>query len=96
MVTNECKTDFEKWLEEQPVAPYKAIFWDIPFTVQRAYFELFFDAVGIYITTSKPFIKEDNFYAWCNGHCLHGRNLTREEAYKQAIIKANEIYNENL
>lgn len=33
--------DFENWLDQQAVAPYKAIFNDIPLEVQYAYIENF-------------------------------------------------------
>lgn len=98
MITQKCKTDFEKWLEEQPLAPYRSMFWDIPFTVQRSYLELFFDAADIYITIEyldhlKQFggkVKSINSNLRIDLELFRNR----EEAYKQAIIKANQIYNE--
>lgn len=98
MITDKCKTDFEKWLEEQPVAPYKAMFWDIPFTVQFAYLESFFDAANLFISIEYlEHLKQFGGKIKCMNKGLRidldlFRN--REEVYKQAIIKANQIYNE--
>lgn len=46
------KKDFEIWLDEQPVAPYKVIFDDIPLEVQYAYIEKFAFDKGYVIETN--------------------------------------------
>jgi len=104
-MTNQAKIDFFKWLKEQPVAPYEVMFDDIPFTVQAAYVIEWFDSVGIYITTSIDYdrmlnynrgfdyeirVEGKTYIEWGEeAYCFN----SRQEAIKQGIIKANEIYN---
>lgn len=37
LLNGKAKELFEKWLENQDVAPYKVIFYDIPIIVQQSY-----------------------------------------------------------
>ncbi len=41
MLEDKFKKDFEKWLDEQKIAPYKNLFEDIPVEVQFGYLENF-------------------------------------------------------
>lgn len=55
----------------------------------------FFDSVGIYIDTESEEIYEYvGFYAYVNNESLNEIFKSRQEATEQAILKANEIYNE--
>ena len=103
MLTDKCKKDFETWLDTHPIAPYKAIFWDVPLIVQHSYLIQFFDSIEIYINTSYlectiPFIWEilrnGKIVAKCNSEDMESVvNNTRLEATTAALEKANEIYN---
>jgi len=107
MVTNKCKSDFENWLKEQPVAPYVQMFDSIPLIVQQSYLLQFFDGTslkgsaraGIYIDTFATFEVDGDFNyfdLWINTECMTNKGFkTREEALTEGIKLANEIYNKN-
>jgi len=93
-LTSKTKEAFEKWLEQQDIAPYKTMFWDIPEIIQSSYIIEFFDSVGIYICI-EPFkeIARKVYFDVSLDFELYGVWSTRQEATDKAIEKANEIYN---
>jgi hypothetical protein len=97
-LSGKAKVDFEKWLDNQNVAPYKVMFYDIPKIVQHAYIIEWLDSVEIYV--------DCGFYA--NGRMCSGlestkyelgfrttgtKCTTRQEAINYAITEAVKIYN---
>ena len=103
ILTDKCKEDFEKWLYQQEWYDNlefgensDANMWDYsPDSMQYAVYVDFFDSVGIQINVSPlEFPLTNNF--WCS---VKGKKTeyfkTRQQAREQAIIKANEIYNES-
>ena len=86
---------FEKWLQEQDLAPYPAIVWDIPEMVLQGYILAWADSVDIifeiqYERTSRQYF----------GNLLHkglridisGMFRSRQAATKEAILKIQEIF----
>jgi len=100
MITNKCKSDFEVWLKEQPVAPYVQMFESIPLIVKQSFLLQFFDAANIYIDTFATFELDGKFSyfdLWVNTECVTNKGFkTREEALTKGIELANEIYNKNV
>jgi len=97
-VTGKCKTDFEKWLQEQPLAPYPSMVWDIPLVVRNAFIVSFFDAAEI-ITTIEYLEHLQQWSGKVKDYISKKRvdlnlHTSREKALEEAIITANIIYNE--
>lgn len=97
LINNKCKVDFEKWLNEQDVAPYPQMIYDIPFTAFYSYFNDFLDSVEIF-----PYIEYHEHIKQFSGKIKDikkglrlelGVFKNRVEARKDVVIKANEIYN---
>ena len=94
MLTNKCKTDFENWYgNEHPNGYWYALvnFYGLPFSMQYGVYVDFFDSVGIRIN-----ICFDKYFdVDINGNWEYAgkQTETRQEAREQAILKANEIYN---
>ena len=104
-LTGKCKIDFEKWLQEQPLAPYPSMVWDIPLIVRNSFLLSFFDAANIIIEVTSAY---DSMLKYNRGFDFYvleeytGKDYinevdcfeTREKALEEAIITANKIYNE--
>jgi hypothetical protein len=100
LISNKCKTDFEKWLETQEVAPYKVMFYDIPIIVQISYLIEWFDVVGLYIYTRPRFhyggLSFDGFIEGMEISKIETEYFkTRTEAFLKVIDLANVFYNDN-
>lgn len=104
MLTGKCKEAFEKWYSDQhPNGHWYALvnFYGLPFSMKYGVYLEFFDSVGILVKAfDYPMSKGDDW--WWDIRLKNeeyndwesGGFKTRQEAQKQAIIKANEIYNE--
>lgn len=101
MLTGKTKTYFETWLENQEVAPYKAMFWDVPKIIQQAYIIDFFDSIGVYIIIDKhpqwywKLFRYIIIYEWMdrNNYPISTAYAERHITTDVAIKKANEIVN---
>ena len=91
-LTGKCKEDFEKWYESLEDFYHLDI---MPENMVYGVYVDFFDSVGIDIR-----ILENNVSSILNTNGFSQdrkydySNETRQEAREQAILKANEIYNE--
>ena len=95
ILTGKCKEDFDKWfeLEYSHCAIYD--YWineDLGISIQYGVFVDFFDSVDIYVET---YYAAKNTYEVIVNEIGYELCDTRQEAREQAILKANEIYNEN-
>lgn len=98
MLTGKCLSDFYIWLDKQDVAPYKAMFWDIPKMVQHSYLTWFF--INNQITFSTDYDKTTNQYF---GKVLDltnnlrtdvSKNIKEHSAFIDSIIEsADFLYN---
>ena len=100
LISDKCKSDFEKWLDKQDVAPYKSVFYDIPKIVQISYLVEWFDVVGLNIYTKPRFhyggLSFDGFIYGMEISKIETEYFkTRTEAFLKAIELANVFYNEN-
>lgn len=97
MLTGKCREDFEKWLDKQKdtsneLYVLSQLFNIIPISAQFGVYVDFFESKEIYVETyyaakeTYEIIINENGYSLCK---------TRQEAIKQAILKANSIYNES-
>jgi hypothetical protein len=93
LLTGKCKSDFENWLENQNVAPYKVMFWDIPKIVQCAYITEWLDTNGYFIEITKD---NERINTHVNGQWISGNYKSRMEAMKFTMDIVNEMYNENV
>lgn len=91
-LTGKCKKEFEKFYTEN--AKYIFDVDEYSETVQNALIIEFFDSVGIYIIINKDFYFEEWGYIIIGNYEYHGFEC-RLEASNKAIIKANELFNEN-
>jgi len=109
MLTDKAKIDFEKWYllstDYQKLFGFTVgeiitkHFWSLPETIKNAIVIDWLDSFGIYIFISKTIYNNEFIY------CVNSPKLglgygvrkfnSRQEATIQAIIKANEIYNNN-
>ena len=97
MLTGKARLVFERWLNEQPVAPYATVVWNIPITAFFAYLEDFLATVDIHILIEyhehiKQFsgkVKDFNK----NLRIDLGIHKLKDVIRRDAINKANEIYN---
>lgn len=100
LISGNCKTDFEKWLDRQEVSPYKIMFYDIPIIVQISYLVEWFDIVGLNIYTKPRFhyggLSFDGFIDGMEISKIETEYFkTRIQAFLKAIELANIFYNEN-
>jgi len=96
-LSGKCKQEFIKWMCEN----YPEIRWHeyetMPETSLNALIIDFFDSAGIFIIIQK-LVYEPLFDCHINGlknQITSGSFDTRDEATIEAILKANEIFNEN-
>ena len=104
-LTDKCKQDFEKWFfkrfkilpSKEPTA-FSTPFYDYDNSFKYGVLVDFFDSVEMYIEIQYRFF-EDKWQFKI--HIDNGKPdfrmfgiKTRQEAREQAIIKANEIYND--
>ena len=90
VLIGKASKDFIKWLHfKHNLQPYN-LFNEI---IQYALIIEWFDSVGIYIT-SDYFELNKGFYSEILDSNFEIVKLTRQEAFTEAIKKANEIYNE--
>lgn len=99
-ISDKCKFDFEKWLDNQNVAPYKVMFYDIPVMVQIAYLVEWFDTVGLIIYIKPKFhLGSLSFNGFIDGMEISKIETEyfqkRPQAFLKAIELANVFYNEN-
>lgn len=89
LLSGTCLNKFYEWLDNQDVAPYKVMFWNIPEIVRQAYLVSFFDNANLPIWAYQP--NETGYWA----HNLEGKAKydSRPEALTFAIEEANEIFN---
>ena len=100
LISDKCKSDFEKWLDKQDVAPYKSMFYDIPKIVQISYLVEWFDVVGLNIYIKPRFhyggLSFDGFIDGMEISSIETEYFkTRTEAFLKAIELVNVFYNEN-
>ncbi len=105
LLTGKCKEDFQKWflLNNGYISlsdRYYLEFLEMPISFQYGVLVDFFDSVGIYVEITNRVIGwNDNIIEFMPTFLQKNRitrgnhNKTRPEARKQAIIKANELYN---
>ncbi|MFV8336458.1 hypothetical protein ACNQF7_10285 [Flavobacterium sp. RSP29] len=96
-LSGKSKVDFEKWLENKDVAPYKVMFYDIPKIVQHAYIIEWLDSVEIYIHSFPRFYK---LIKYSGKSCYPEIEIESKKYFKDrtlanlsAIKKAVKIYN---
>lgn len=90
ILTGKAKEDFTKWNGDRQfdmMLPF-----EYPVYLNALIIE-WFDSVGIYVNAIG--YNKHYFQPYCN-RLLHEKYETRQEATIQAIIKANEIYNERI
>lgn len=95
-LTDKAREDFLNWYE---VSDYGSSIDRINITFKNALIIEWFDSIGIYIITNYScgdFDYEVKDYTSQNSCKIHFNSNfeSRQEATKQAIIKANKIYNE--
>lgn len=97
MLTGKCRNDFEKWLNEQEVAPYKSMVWSIPLTAFYSYFEDFLESNGVFSSIEyHEHIEQFSGKIKCPKTKLRldtGIFRNRNEIRTDLIEKANEVYN---
>lgn len=111
-LTEKCKIDFEKWYFKKHCdgnVKYKDLmphhrqdiygwFYGVDLSFQYGVYVDFFDSVGISVSVIS--ITSRNFYyevsKWGVKHCKSDYLDARQEARKQAILTANNIYNQTL
>ena len=97
ILTDKALDDFYTWIEKEdfPLSKYAIKNNLVVNVVLNALIIEWFDSVGIYIGTESEYIYEHvGFYAYVNNKNLNKIFELRQEATEQAILKANEIYNE--
>lgn len=94
ILTGKCKKDFGKWIYEND----ECYFTDESMNIyNNALIIEFFDSVGIYVNVLKYGLSEPNKWVVIRSLCENNLDFiysSRQEATIQAIIKANDIYNE--
>ena len=91
-LTGKCKEDFEKWYESLEDFYHLDI---MPENMVYGVYEDFFDSVGIDIRILENNVSSIlNTDGFSQDRKYDYSNETRQEAREQAILKANEIYNE--
>ena len=98
ILTLKAKEDFEKWYIKKDVSDdefYNILeeWSNLSTSCKTAFYIDFFDSVGIYIT-SDYFELNKGFYSEILDSNFAIVKPTRQEAFIEAIKKANEIYNE--
>jgi hypothetical protein len=100
MLEGKCKEDFEKWLEWQPTLESGENFNGLDFSLQSGVYLEYLDSVGyhveIFVMNTNSLSEEVNWvYDWSINDLYEtlGKSTSRQEALKEAITKANEIYN---
>ena len=105
-LTGKCKEDFEKWWKIDHIKHQLEAFYDLPPSMLYGVMVDFFDSVGIYISDcsdntlsrkDEPFFNHWGFSCEVELDCEHyetAQYKTRPQAREQAILKANEIYND--
>lgn len=109
MVTDKNKEQFEKYFtdnydsEFMPDDKFSRYIWFIkqPFEMQIGVYLAYYDSLGVYINIS--FYKSNSTFANCSYKIISkGIDLfehtfiSRNEAYKEAFKKANELINKQL
>ena len=103
-LTGKCKEDFEKWLRDlkfnddsyDNLDALTQLNWiDFPQSMQYGVYVDFFDSVGVFIDNSLNHTAGFNIsLIKSNGdYIVFDTEITRTEARKKAIEKANELYN---
>lgn len=108
ILTDKCKEEFESYLEkrmysENAVVYGLSYFYLVPFSMQWGIYQDFFESVGIDLDTYVVYKGED--YKGYSFNMMYEKGLNnydaqsfsndRPEARKQAIIKANDLFNRN-
>ena len=99
ILTGKAKEEFFNWLDNQGVNGINISNWEfekfhlLSNVSQNSLIIEWFDSVGIYIT-SDYFELNKGFYSEILDSNFEIVKLTRQEAFTEAIKKANEIYNE--
>ena len=101
ILTGKAKENFFNWLDNQGVNGIDISNWEfekfqlLSNVSQNALIIEWFDSVGIYIT-SDYFELNKGFYSEILDSNFEIVKPTRQEAFTEAIKKANEIYNEKI
>lgn len=98
LLNGKAKELFEKWLENQDVAPYKVMFYDIPIIVQQPYIIQWLDSINIAITIRPKNIKSWDYEVHYYQNMVYIFDCefeSRQEATTEAIKKAVELINES-
>ncbi|MDM1073673.1 hypothetical protein HX001_14380 [Empedobacter brevis] len=100
ILTAKAEEDYFDWLDNQGVNGIDISNWEfekfnlLSKVSQNALIIEWFDSVGIYVNVVR-LNSIWNYSFWFNHNRYQGYDFkTRQEATEQAIIKANEIYNE--
>ena len=103
ILTGETKLDFERWLHSNDVLIKDGIYDDtyltdvfdkLPLNLQYASIIEWFDSVGIYVNAELDYLHIVWFPTINNDWNFEEVEFkNRQEAIKEAIKKANEIYN---
>lgn len=98
-LTGKCKEEFNEYYDEMRWNLDDMDFKNLPESCQNAIIIEFFDSVGIYISIHYETFGNHYFNAMVTRNHLTTNlrtdSISRTEATNAAIIKANEIYNEN-
>ena len=101
ILTGKAKEDFFKWLDNQGVNGIDISNWEfekfhlLSNVSQNALIIEWFDSVGIYVNAELDYLHLVWFPTINNNWNFEEHEFeTRQEAIKEAIKKANEIYNE--
>ena len=90
MITDKNKEQFEKWFSKTFTKVYIKLFYDAPFEMKIGMYLAYYDSLDIMIFTY------NRVYGWeclIKGLAPYNYYDTRNEAYKEAFIRANEIVN---
>ena len=91
-LTGKCKEKFIFWMCQNHEYARWHEYETMPESCLNALIIEFFDSVGIYITVDHNVTVSKSF--WCNSFSDSIFN-SRTETTNEAIIKANDLYNEN-
>lgn len=97
ILTGIAKEDFLKWVSLKYEFTEMSVNYVYPKSMQHAFIIEWFDSVGIYVSIGHRL----DYDCWTlkvetlTGSDYERGYISRHEATKQAILKANRIYNEN-
>lgn len=89
MITDKCKEDFIKWLNQQEVAPYAVMFDELPKNVKCMYIVEWLDSIEMYF-----WVYRSEIGYWATSIERKAKYNDRNEALMNGIEIINLIYND--